>query len=203
MKKVKLNKKGFTLIELLAIIVILAIIMIVTIPSVLTTISTIKGKQFVNSANIIADWTQKQYELAQIGQADEAFLDVCPANEAYCVSSTYGVNSCVDPITGNPGPCYGKPLKKYDEHGNENLQFYKYLTSAGLNPKDYSQIEIYFYDYERDGTPEKRACVVIINEKDIGVFKNLKKDGNPDLEEGKNADNTPSGYIIGRSDICP
>lgn len=60
----KLNRKGFTLIELLAVIVILAIVLVVTIPSVLSTMNDAKEKQLQNTADSVAEWYAKQYELA-------------------------------------------------------------------------------------------------------------------------------------------
>lgn len=80
----KLNRKGFTLIELLAIIVILAIIMVVTIPTVLSSMGDARQKTFDSSANTVADWIEKEYTLAQLGQADTAFTGVCGDNGSTC-----------------------------------------------------------------------------------------------------------------------
>ena len=63
----KLNRKGFTLIELLAVIVILAVVLVVTIPSVINAMNTAREKSLENSANTIADWFQKNYDIDQLG----------------------------------------------------------------------------------------------------------------------------------------
>lgn len=84
----KLNRKGFTLIELLAIIVILAIIMVVTIPTVLSSMGDARQSTFNSSANTVADWIEKEYTLAQLGQADAAFTGVCGNDGSTCVSDT-------------------------------------------------------------------------------------------------------------------
>ena len=59
----KLNRKGFTLIELLAVIVILAIVLVVTIPSVINALNSARTKSLQNSADTVADWFTKNYEL--------------------------------------------------------------------------------------------------------------------------------------------
>ena len=71
----KINRKGFTLIELLAVIVILAIVMVVTIPSVLRAMASAREKQFQNAADTVADWLNKQYELARMDSADVAYTN--------------------------------------------------------------------------------------------------------------------------------
>ena len=63
----KLNKKGFTLIELLAVIVILAIVLVVTIPSVLRAMDQARSSQLKNSADAVADWFQKNYDIDTLG----------------------------------------------------------------------------------------------------------------------------------------
>ena len=65
----KLNRKGFTLIELLAVIVILAVVMVVTIPSILNSMDKARETQLENAANSVAEWFQKNYELADLGAA--------------------------------------------------------------------------------------------------------------------------------------
>ncbi len=84
----KLNRKGFTLIELLAIIVILAIIMVVTIPTVLSSMGNARQSTFDTSAQTVADWIEKEYTLAQIGNADAAFTGVCGTDGSTCKTTT-------------------------------------------------------------------------------------------------------------------
>jgi len=96
MKRIKINKsntkkkKGFTLIELLAIIVILAIIMVVTIPTVLSSVEEARKKNFYNSANVVAEWLEKQYGLARFGDgsASSAFTNICGANGNGCYDTS-------------------------------------------------------------------------------------------------------------------
>ena len=81
-----LNRKGFTLIELLAVIVILAIVLVVTIPSVLRAMDQARASQLQNSADSVAEWFQKNYEISSLseigGAADESYLDfVCTDTE--------------------------------------------------------------------------------------------------------------------------
>lgn len=98
----KLNRKGFTLIELLAIIVILAIIMVVTIPTVLSSMGNARQSTFDSSANTVADWLEKEYTLAQIGNADSAFVSVCTATGATCKTST-DISSILNDAGVKPG----------------------------------------------------------------------------------------------------
>lgn len=63
----ELNRKGFTLIELLAVIVILAVVMVVTIPSILNSMDKARETQLQNAADSVAEWFQKNYELANLG----------------------------------------------------------------------------------------------------------------------------------------
>lgn len=68
----KLNRKGFTLVELLAVIVILAIVVGITLVTVLPTLKNSREKAFQLSADTVADYYDKQYQLYSIGE-DNAF----------------------------------------------------------------------------------------------------------------------------------
>lgn len=64
----KLNRKGFTLVELLAVIVILAIVVGITLVTVLPTLKNSREKAFQLSADTVADYYDKQYQLYSIGE---------------------------------------------------------------------------------------------------------------------------------------
>lgn len=73
MKKVlKKRESGFTFIELLAIIVLLAVTMIVTMTIIISSMSDAKEKQFKNTANIVANYLEKQYILYKTGGISES-----------------------------------------------------------------------------------------------------------------------------------
>ena len=86
----KLNRKGFTLIELLAVIVILAIVLVVTIPSVIRAMDQARASQLQNSADSVAEWFQKNYDLDTLAEIDNG------ADESYkefvCTKSGSGTN---------------------------------------------------------------------------------------------------------------
>lgn len=130
----KLNNKGFTLIELLAVIVILAIIMVVTIPTVLNSMGNARQNTFNTSANTVADWVEKEYSLAQIQNADNAFVDVCGTNGSECAK-----NSATE------------ILNLSDTTKKANGQ--KLLKAAGVKDTNYSSVTIKITD--------GRACVTL------------------------------------------
>ena len=150
----KLNRKGFTLIELLAIIVILAIIMVVTIPTVLSSMGDARETTFQNSANTIADWIEKEYTMAQIGNADKAFTDVCGVNGSVCVGTakTIGTDAVGAQTTRaaitDPG-------------------FTALLKASGVAEKNYSYVSILITN--------GRACIKL-NAATGGDFDSLAKD---------------------------
>ena len=75
----KLNKKGFTLVELLAVIIILAIVIGITIPAVLRTINSSRKSGGQDAAEIVANWIDDQYTLANVDftSVDDAFKTLC------------------------------------------------------------------------------------------------------------------------------
>ena len=93
-KKIKLNNKGFTLIELLAVIVILAIVMVVTIPSVIQSMNNARMTSFQNAADTVADWFQKQHDLATMGMADSEYYSWLNSNNCSAMSEgIYGTDN--------------------------------------------------------------------------------------------------------------
>lgn len=60
----KLNRKGFTLVELLAVIVILAIVVGIALTTVLPTLKKSRQEAFDLTANTVADYVEKQYQLS-------------------------------------------------------------------------------------------------------------------------------------------
>lgn len=65
----RLNRKGFTLVELLAVIVILAIVVGITMVTVLPTLKKSRQEAFEISAQTVADYLEKQYQLYMIGES--------------------------------------------------------------------------------------------------------------------------------------
>ena len=63
----RLNRKGFTLVELLAVIVILAIVVGITIVTVIPTLKKSRQQAFELTANTVADYLEKQYQVQLIG----------------------------------------------------------------------------------------------------------------------------------------
>ena len=78
----KLNKKGFTLVELLAVIIILAIVIGITIPAVLKTINSSRKSGGQDAAEIVANWIDDQYTLANVDftSVDDNFKTACGDN---------------------------------------------------------------------------------------------------------------------------
>ena len=150
----KLNRKGFTLIELLAIIVILAIIMVVTIPTVLSSMGNARETTFQNSANTIPDWIEKEYTMAQIGNADAAFTDVCGVTGSGCVGTAKTVG------TNEPG---AQTTRAVITDTNAKAM----LKAAGVSEKNYSYVSILITN--------GRACIVL-NAATGGDFDSLAKD---------------------------
>lgn len=172
----KLNRKGFTLIELLAIIVILAIIMVVTVPTVLSSMGDARKNTLKNSVNVVADWIEKEYTMAQLGQADAVFIDVCQEDGSGCasnfkravyISKTTGsgydlsdFNNTSAEITDNGNePLSGTPTNVVSNDKTKEM-----LLAAGVDPANYSKIEITI--------TSGRACVKLSASK-TGIFKSL------------------------------
>ena len=89
----RLNKKGFTLVELLAVIIILAIVVGLTIPAVLTVTTNAKKKAFDTAAQEMADWFDRQYQIAITGLGsdgiatlDANFSTTCGSDGATCAA---------------------------------------------------------------------------------------------------------------------
>lgn len=80
----KLNNKGFTLVELLAVIIILAIVVGITIPAVTTTTNNARKSAFNTAASVAADWFDRQYQAAGIG--DTSVATVSSYYTAVCVT---------------------------------------------------------------------------------------------------------------------
>lgn len=171
----KLNRKGFTLIELLAIIVILAIIMVVTIPTVLSSMGNARKTTLENSANTVADWIEKEYTMAQIGQGDTAFTAVCGDAGSKCASglvraayvdnsgyklsdfNTAGVTITDD---GNEPSTSGTTTNVVADDGKTKAM----LKAAGVDAGNYSKIEITI--------TAGRACVKLTGS-DTGDFSTI------------------------------
>lgn len=153
--KNKKKKKGFTLIELLAIIVILAIIMVVTIPTVLGSLGDARQKTFNASANTVAEWFEKQYNLSitddeLIGKTSPQYISACADKEA---------SNC----------------KKNSKHQLSKEE----LNAAGVKAENYSYVT-----YNPDGTIKTsgkstiyiengRSCVTLVANSN-GDFRNIK-----------------------------
>ena len=73
-KNIKKNRKGFTLVELLAVIVILAIVVGITLVTVLPALKDSRQEAFELSAQIAADYLEKQYQLSQVGISTDESL---------------------------------------------------------------------------------------------------------------------------------
>ncbi len=65
----RLNRKGFTLVELLAVIVILAIVVGITLVTVLPTLKKSRQEAFNLTAQTVADYLEKQYQLTLVGES--------------------------------------------------------------------------------------------------------------------------------------
>jgi len=100
MRNIKRKRKsGFTFIELLAIIVLLAVTMIVTMTIIIGSMSDAKEKQFKNTANIVANYLEKQYMLAKTGGISES-----PDNDfiAWTGNNYKSLNKSLPSVTGTP-----------------------------------------------------------------------------------------------------
>lgn len=94
----RLNKKGFTLVELLAVIIILAIVVGLTIPAVLTVTTNTKKKAFDTAAQEMANWFDRQYQVAITGLGsdgiatlDANFGTTCGSDGANCTAGMVGI----------------------------------------------------------------------------------------------------------------
>ena len=72
----RLNRKGFTLVELLAVIVILAIVVGITLVTVLPTLKKSRQEAFNLTAQTVADYLEKQYQLTIIGSISGDTLEM-------------------------------------------------------------------------------------------------------------------------------
>ena len=95
----KLNRKGFTLVELLAVIIILAIVVGITIPAVLTTISNARKSAFNSAATELANWVDRQYQAALVG--DDSIVKVDPQFSALCYKNNSLSCSSAQNLTAN------------------------------------------------------------------------------------------------------
>ena len=158
----KLNRKGFTLIELLAIIVILAIIMVVTIPTVLGSLGDAKIKTFNASANSSAEWIEKQYSIASIGDTmagtvANAFKTICGEKGATCTAT--------------------QTLSLDDANTDaDNIAF---INASGIKASNYTEAQVTITD--------GRACVILTANTTSGDFSNLKDNSGNAVTEAKSS----------------
>lgn len=121
--KKNIKRKGFTLIELLAVIVILAIVLVVTIPSVISSMKSAKEKQLQNSADIVADWLNKQLAAAKLGEefVSEEYKEFINSDDYTCLDEEESEN-CI--------------LREYNLY-EENDEAMSMLKAAGVsNPEE-------------------------------------------------------------------
>ncbi len=85
----RLNRKGFTLVELLAVIVILAIVVGITLVTVLPTLKKSRQSAFELTAQTVADYLEKQYQLSIVGT--EVSGDVLEVSDFGTVTSPHDI----------------------------------------------------------------------------------------------------------------
>lgn len=137
----RLNKKGFTLVELLAVIIILAIVVGLTIPAVLTVTTNTKKKAFDTAAQEMANWFDRQYQVAisgitvgDIATLDANFSSVCGSEGKNCEEKDTDNKSAKVKITA--------PL----------------AVAAGVRAENINSNSSYVYINKATG----RSCVVLV-----------------------------------------
>ena len=178
MKKLKLNKKGFTLIELLAVIVILAVIMAVTIPTVLNTMGDARQNTLETSAQTLAEWIEKEYSLALIGNADSAFTTMCGTTGSTCATYTTTVDNKTVTNTYNASYLTKDNIKAAVKQQNKDMYYGAtadtvsentkvFMNTAGLDYTNYDSAVVMVVD-------GGRACVML-HASESGDFGNVDK----------------------------
>lgn len=133
----KLNRKGFTLVELLAVIVILAIVVGITLVTVLPTLQKSRNSAFELTADTVADYYQKQYELYTTGyesvlDADDVDTVVTLTSNDYVAAGVKAQNYKsgyykIDPSTGRV--CV--QLERATKDDNADAEYYDATGSLG------------------------------------------------------------------------
>ena len=128
----RLNRKGFTLVELLAVIVILAIVVGITLVTVLPTLKKSRQEAFNLTAQTVADYLEKQYQLTLIGES----TDITFPTEAKAISSTELTAAGVKPsnyvdATWYINPTTGRACVKLTAATRDNTSSTKSKTIDG------------------------------------------------------------------------
>lgn len=102
----RLNRKGFTLVELLAVIVILAIVVGITLVTVLPTLKKSRQEAFNLTAQTVADYLEKQYQLTLVGEPTTLENNKLPGGTLETISSTNLKAAGVKPENYNKAEWY-------------------------------------------------------------------------------------------------